>query len=105
MPAKERSVVVRYKRTEPGGGWKKDCELASHNRQTGHCKSCWDDNKPERDRDVTNRGFPPLRYKPSRLRPTSTESPDTVMPTVNEVRSFPTVQNAKRSRKQVRGMG
>ena len=94
MPAKEGSVVVQYKRTEPGGGWRKDCERASHNRQTGHSKGSWDD-KPERDRDVTNRGFPPQRYKPSKLRPTPIESPDTVTPTVNEVRSFPTVQNAK----------
>ena len=30
---------------------------------------------------------------------------DTVMPTVNEARSFPTVQNAKRGAKQVQGKG
>ena len=30
---------------------------------------------------------------------------DTVPPTVNEARSFPTVQNAKRGAKQVRGKG
>ena len=95
MPAKERRVVVQYKRTEPGGGWRKDCERASHNRQTGHSKGSWDDDKPERDRDATKRGFPPQRYKPSKLRHTSTESPDTVTLTVNEVGSFPTMQNAK----------
>jgi len=47
---------------------------------------------PRRDRDVTNRGFPHQKYKPSKRGPTSTESPDTVTPTVNEARSFPTVQ-------------
>jgi len=36
---------------------------------------------------------------------TSTESPDAISPTVNEARSFPTVQNAKRGAKQVRGKG
>jgi len=30
---------------------------------------------PRRDRDVTNRGFPHQRYKPSKPRPTSTKSP------------------------------
>jgi len=31
--------------------------------------------RPGRDRDVTNRGFPHQRYKPSKPRPTLTESP------------------------------
>ena len=31
--------------------------------------------RPGRDRDVTNRGFPHQRYKPSELRPTLSESP------------------------------
>jgi len=31
--------------------------------------------RPGRDRDVTNRGFPHQRYKPSKPGPTSTESP------------------------------
>ena len=30
--------------------------------------------RPETDRDVTNRSFPHQRYKPSKRRPTSTES-------------------------------
>ena len=66
MPAKEGSVVVQYKRTEPGGGWRKDCEQASHNRLTGHSEGFWDDGETERDRGVTNRSFPHQRYKPSR---------------------------------------
>jgi len=48
--------------------------------------------RPRCDRDVTNCGFPHQRYKPSNLRRTSTESPDTVTLTVNEARSFPTMQ-------------
>jgi len=31
--------------------------------------------RPGRDHDVTNRGFPHQRYKPSKLWPTLTESP------------------------------
>jgi len=31
--------------------------------------------RPGRDRDVTNRGFPHQRYKPSKPGPTLTESP------------------------------
>ena len=31
--------------------------------------------RPRRDRDVTNRGFPHQRYKPSKPGPTLTESP------------------------------
>jgi len=68
-------AAVRCQRTEPGGGWRKDREPASHDRQTGHSKGIWDDDKTERDRDVTSRGFPHQRYKPSKQRPTSTESP------------------------------
>ena len=44
------------------------------------------------DRDVTNHGFPHQRYKSCKLRPTSTESPDTVTPTVNEARRVPTAR-------------
>jgi len=75
VPARERSVAVRYKWTEPGGESRKDCEPASHNQQTAHSKGFWDDDEAERDRDVTNRGFPHQRYKPSKPRPTLTESP------------------------------
>jgi len=72
VPAKG---AVQCQRTEPGGGRRKDPEQASHNRQTGHSKGFWDNDETERDRDVTNRGFPHPRYKPSKPWPTSTESP------------------------------
>jgi len=75
VPAGKRIVAVRCKRREPGGGERKDCEQASRSRQTGHSKGFWNDNETERDRDVTNRGFPYQRYKPSKPRPTSTDSP------------------------------
>jgi len=48
--------------------------------------------QPKRNSDVTNRGFLHQRYKSSKLWPTSTKSPDTVTPTVDEARSFPTAQ-------------
>jgi len=57
------------------------------------------------DGDVTNRSFPHQGYKPSKLRPTLTESPDAIMVTVNEARSFVTVQNTKQDEKQVRAKG
>jgi len=68
-------VAVRCKRREPGGGERQDCEQASRSRQTGYSKGFWDDDETKRDRDVTNRGFPDERYKPSKPRPTLTESP------------------------------
>ena len=55
--------------------------------------------------DVTNKGFPHQRYKPCKPRPTLAESPDTVTPTVNEARSFPTAQNPIPGAKQVLGKG
>ena len=75
VPARKMIVVVRYQRTEPGRGGRKDGEWASHHRHTGHSKSFWDDDETKRDPDVTNRGFPDQRYKPSNPRPTLTESP------------------------------
>jgi len=75
MPAGERTGAVRCKRTEPGEGERNNCEQASRSRQTGHCKGFWDEDETERDGDVTNRSFPHLEYKPSKSRPTSTESP------------------------------
>jgi len=75
VPAGERMVAVRCKRTEPGEGERKDREQASRSRQTGHGKAFWDDDETERDRDVTNRGFPHQRYKPRKPSPTSPESP------------------------------
>jgi len=74
VPAGESMVAVQYKRTEQGGGGRKDHEQASGSRQTGHSKGFWDDDETEPDRDVTNRGFPQQRYKPSKARPASTES-------------------------------
>jgi len=68
-------VAVQFKRTEPGEGERKDGEQASRSGQAGHSKGFWDDDETERDRDVTNRDFPHQRYKPSKPRPTSTESP------------------------------
>ena len=38
-------------------------------------------------------------------KPTSTESPDAILTTVNQARSFPSVQSAKRGAKQVWGTG
>jgi len=58
--------AVPCQRTEPGGGWRKDRERASHNRLTGHSKGFWGESETEQDRDVTNRSFPHQRYKPSR---------------------------------------
>ena len=75
VPARERMIAVRCKWTEPGEGERKDRAQASRSQQTGHSKGFWDDDETERDRDVTNRGFPHQRYKPSKSRPTSTESP------------------------------
>jgi len=75
VPVRQRMVAVRCKRTEAGGGERKDREQASRSRQMGHSKGFWDDDETERDRDVTNRGFPHQRYKPGKPRPTSTESP------------------------------
>jgi len=72
VPAKG---AVRCQRTKPGWGRGKDREWASHSRETGHSNGFGDDDEPERDRHVTNRGFPHQRYKPGKLRPTSIESP------------------------------
>jgi len=75
VPAGERMVAVGCKRTEPGGGERKDREQASRSRQTCHSKGFWDEDKTERDSDVPNRGFPHQRYKSGKSRPASTESP------------------------------
>jgi len=75
VQARERIVAVLCKRTEPGGGERKDCEQASRSGQTGQSKGFGDDDETERDGDVTNQGFPQQRYKPSKSRPTLTESP------------------------------
>jgi len=49
--------------------------------------------------------FPIIVTSPAKLRPTSTESPDTISPTVNEERGFPPMQYAKRRAKRVWGKG
>ena len=63
VPARERIVLVRYKRTELEEGGMKDPDRASHNGQRGHSKRFWDEYEPEQDRDVTNPGFPHRRFK------------------------------------------
>ena len=68
-------MVVRYQRTELGGGVSKDRERASHNQQIGDGRGFWDDDESVPDHDVNNPGFPHQRNKPSKPRPTSTESP------------------------------
>jgi len=71
VPAKG---AVWCQRIEPAGGLRKDHKRGSHSRQTSHSKGFWEDEETERDLDVTNRGFPHQRCKPSKLRPTLTES-------------------------------
>ena len=97
--------AVQCQRTEPGGGWRKDREGASHNRLTGNSKGFWDDSETVRDRDVANRSFPHRRYKPAITEAYFDRESGTVSLTVNEARSFPTVQNSKLGGKQVRGRG
>ena len=61
-------------RNRDGGGGRIGSGLATA-KQTRHSKGFWDDDEQGRDRDVTNRGFPHQRYKPSEPGPTLTESP------------------------------
>ena len=49
--------------------------------------------------------FPIRGTSPAEPKPTSTDSPDAISPTVNEARSFPTAQNPKRGAKQELGKG
>jgi len=49
--------------------------------------------------------FPIRGTSPAEPKPYFERESDTVTPTVSEARSFPTVQNAKRGAKQVRGKG
>jgi len=95
MRARERRAAVRCKQPEPTGGERKDREQASCSRQTGHMQGFWDNDEPEGDRDVTNRGFPHKRYKPRKPRPTLRESPNAITLTVNKARSFLRARNAK----------
>jgi len=89
----------------PGGGERKDREQGSRSRQTGQSKGFWDDDETERDGDVTNRSFPPAEAQAQQVEAYFDRESGTVMPTVNEARSLPTAQNAKRSAKQVRVRG
>jgi len=58
--------AVMCQQTEPGGGWRKDRERASHNPLAGYSTGFWDDRETEWDRDVSNRSFSHQRYQPSR---------------------------------------
>ena len=49
--------------------------------------------------------FPIRGTSPAEPKPYFDRESDTVTPTLSEARSFPTVQNAKRGAKQVRGKG
>ena len=49
--------------------------------------------------------FPIRGISPAQPKPTSTKSPDTILVTINEAGCFPTMQSAKRSAKQMRGVG
>ena len=49
--------------------------------------------------------FPTRGTSPEEPKPYFDRESDTVTPTVSKARSFPTVQNAKRGAKQVRGKG
>jgi len=49
--------------------------------------------------------LPIIGTSPAEPKPYFDRESDTVTPTVNEARSFPTMQNAKRGAKQVRGKG
>jgi len=49
--------------------------------------------------------FPNRGASPAEAKPYFDRESDTVTPTVSEARSFPTLQNAKRGTKQVRGKG
>jgi len=61
--------------------------------------------KPSVTAMLLTKAFPIRGTSPAELEPTSTESPDPISPTVNEARSFPTVQNTKRGANQGRGKG
>jgi len=63
----------------------------------------WMTTRVRQERDLSARSFPHQRYKTCKLRPTSTESPDTGTLTMDEARRFLTSKNAKQGAKQVRG--
>jgi len=61
--------------------------------------------KPSRTVMLLTEAFPIRGTSPAEPKPYFDRESDTVTPTVGEARSFPTVQNAKRGAKQVRGKG
>ena len=61
--------------------------------------------KPSGSVMLLTEAFPIRGPSPAEPKATGTESPDAISPTVDEARSFPTVQNAKGGAKQVRGKG
>jgi len=54
---------------------------------------------------LLTKAFPIRGTSPAEPKPYVDRESDTVTPTLSEARSFPTVQNAKRGAKQVRGKG
>jgi len=54
---------------------------------------------------LVTEAFPTRGTSPAEPKPYFDLESDTVTPTVSEARSFPTLQNAKRGAKQVRGKG
>jgi len=61
--------------------------------------------RPSETLMLLTEAFPIRGTSPPEPRPYFDRESDTVTPTVSEARSFPTVQNAKRGSKQVRGKG
>jgi len=61
--------------------------------------------KPSGTVTLLTEAFPIRGTSPAEPKPYFDRESDTVTPTVNEARSFPTVQNAKRGAKQVPGKG
>jgi len=61
--------------------------------------------RPSETLMLLTEAFPIRGTSPAEPRPYFDRESDTVTPTVSEARSFPTMQNAKRGAKQVRGKG
>ena len=66
--------AVRCQRTEPGGGRGRIASGLATTDKRAIAMAFGTTTRLGRDRDVTNRGFPHQRYKPSKPRPTLTES-------------------------------
>ena len=74
MPAKERTEAVRCQRTEPIGGRRRIASGLATTDKQAIARAFGMTTRPERGHDGTNGGFPHQSYKPSKQRPTSTES-------------------------------